>query len=215
MVDANRIVLTPTQAGLDGRDQQGDGRRHRGRRKRIDALGTREPTIVREGARPDPRPGARPAGSGGAQGADRPAPPSSNSSWSISTSPRRSVAGGPRADRQPDPALWRRRPARRIAVQRRAIITGDSARPTPSRPTTRMTSARPSDQVRQRRRPPLRPGDAGQCRQAVRDHPRQCRALGAEHQRADPRRHGADPRQFHRRKRQCSSPSRCGRARCR
>ena len=47
------------------------------------------------------------------------------------------------------------------------------------------------------RRAPVRPRDPGECRQAVRDHPRRQGSVGAQHQRADPRRPGANQRQFH------------------
>ena len=88
-----------------------------------------------------------------------------------------------------------------IAVKRRVMVSGDQ-----------LVDARQAfdqdgaagrvDQVQHRRRAPLRPRDAGKCRQAVRHHPRQQGAVGAQHQRTDPRRAGADHGQLHRRKRQ-------------
>ena len=50
VVDGSRFVLTPTQAGLDQAVTQAMDSATEVVRKRIDALGTREPTIVREGA---------------------------------------------------------------------------------------------------------------------------------------------------------------------
>ena len=49
VVNVDRFVLTPTKAGIDAGDRQRDGRRDRSRPPRIDALGTREPTIIRQG----------------------------------------------------------------------------------------------------------------------------------------------------------------------
>jgi len=50
MLDGNRIVLTPTQAGIDQAITQAMDTATEVVRKRIDALGTREPTIIRQGA---------------------------------------------------------------------------------------------------------------------------------------------------------------------
>ena len=62
--------------------------------------------------------------------------------------------------------------------------------------------------------PALRRGDAAECRQALRHHPRRPGDLGAAHPRADPRRHRPDLRQLHRPGRQrprgaCCAPARC------
>ena len=51
VVDGSRFVLTPTQAGLDQAVSQAMDTATEVVRKRIDALGTREPTIIRQGAR--------------------------------------------------------------------------------------------------------------------------------------------------------------------
>lgn len=48
--DGNRIVLTPTQAGIDLAVSQAMDTATEVVRKRIDALGTREPTIIRQGS---------------------------------------------------------------------------------------------------------------------------------------------------------------------
>ena len=48
--DGNRFVLTPTQAGIDQAVTQAMDTATEVVRKRIDALGTREPTIIRQGA---------------------------------------------------------------------------------------------------------------------------------------------------------------------
>ena len=56
--------------------------------------------------------------------------------------------------------------------------------------------------LRRRRRQALRQGDAGECRSALRHRAGQQGGLGAGHPRADPRRHRADQRQFHRAARQ-------------
>jgi preprotein translocase subunit SecD len=48
--DGNRIVLTPTKAGIDQAITQAMDTATEVVRKRIDALGTREPTIIRQGA---------------------------------------------------------------------------------------------------------------------------------------------------------------------
>jgi preprotein translocase subunit SecD len=74
VVDGTRFVLTPTQSGIDTAVSSAMDSAIDVVRKRIDALGTREPTIIREGATPSSssRCSAR--------------PPSSNSSWS--TRPR-------------------------------------------------------------------------------------------------------------------------------
>jgi len=50
VVDGNRFVLTPTQAGIDLAVKQAMETATEVVRKRIDALGTREPTIIRQGA---------------------------------------------------------------------------------------------------------------------------------------------------------------------
>ena len=50
VVDGNRIVLTPTKAGIDQAVTQAMDSATEVVRKRIDALGTREPTIIRQGA---------------------------------------------------------------------------------------------------------------------------------------------------------------------
>ena len=50
VVDGNRFVLTPTQAGIDQAVAQAMDTAVEVVRKRIDALGTREPTIIRQGA---------------------------------------------------------------------------------------------------------------------------------------------------------------------
>jgi len=50
VLDGNRIVLTPTQAGIDLAVTQAMDTATEVVRKRIDALGTREPTIIRQGA---------------------------------------------------------------------------------------------------------------------------------------------------------------------
>ena len=50
VLDGNRIVLTPTQAGVDLAVSQAMDTATEVVRKRIDALGTREPTIIRQGA---------------------------------------------------------------------------------------------------------------------------------------------------------------------
>ena len=51
VVDGSRFVLTQTQNGLDNAVTQAMDSATEVVRKRIDAIGTREPTIVREGAR--------------------------------------------------------------------------------------------------------------------------------------------------------------------
>jgi preprotein translocase subunit SecD len=50
VLDGNRIVLTPTKAGLDFAVSQAMDTATEVVRKRIDALGTREPTIIRQGS---------------------------------------------------------------------------------------------------------------------------------------------------------------------
>ena len=50
VLDGNRIVLTPTKAGIDLAVTQAMDTATEVVRKRIDALGTREPTIIRQGA---------------------------------------------------------------------------------------------------------------------------------------------------------------------
>ncbi|MCZ8017504.1 protein translocase subunit SecD [Novosphingobium sp.] len=50
VLDGNRIVLRPTQAGIDLAISQAMDTATEVVRKRIDALGTREPTIIRQGA---------------------------------------------------------------------------------------------------------------------------------------------------------------------
>jgi preprotein translocase subunit SecD len=50
LVDGNRIVMTPTQAGLRSFINEAMNGAHDVVMKRIDALGTREPTIVRQGS---------------------------------------------------------------------------------------------------------------------------------------------------------------------
>jgi preprotein translocase subunit SecD len=50
VLDGNRVVLTPTQAGIDADVSRAMDTATEVVRKRIDALGTREPTIIRQGA---------------------------------------------------------------------------------------------------------------------------------------------------------------------
>ncbi|MBS0477199.1 MAG: protein translocase subunit SecD [Proteobacteria bacterium] len=50
VLDGNRIVMTPTQAGVDQAVTQAMETATEVVRKRIDALGTREPTIIRQGS---------------------------------------------------------------------------------------------------------------------------------------------------------------------
>jgi preprotein translocase subunit SecD len=50
VVDGNRFVLTPTQEGIDQAVSQAMDTAVEVVRKRIDALGTKEPTIIRQGA---------------------------------------------------------------------------------------------------------------------------------------------------------------------
>jgi preprotein translocase subunit SecD len=50
VVDGNRFILTPTKAGIDLAVTQAMDTATEVVRKRIDALGTREPTIIRQGA---------------------------------------------------------------------------------------------------------------------------------------------------------------------
>ena len=83
-----------------------------------------------------------------------------------------------------------------MAVNRRVMVSGDQ-----------LTDAKQGfDQdgrpivdhhVQRGRRAAFRAGHPGECQQAVRDHPRRQGPVGAEHQRADPRRPRADQRQFH------------------
>ena len=68
--------------------------------------------------------------------------------------------------------------------------------------------------LRRRRRQALRQGDAGECGPALRHRPRQQGDLGAGDPRADPGRHRADQRQFHRAagqrsRRAAPRPARC------
>jgi preprotein translocase subunit SecD len=80
VVDGNRFVLTPTQEGIDQAVSQAMDTAVEVVRKRIDGLGTKEPTILRQGAQrivvqvpglQDPQ-RSRPCWA---------RPPSSNSSW--------------------------------------------------------------------------------------------------------------------------------------
>jgi preprotein translocase subunit SecD len=50
VVNSQEFVLTPTQAGIDAAVEQAMGDATEVVRKRIDALGTREPTIIRQGS---------------------------------------------------------------------------------------------------------------------------------------------------------------------
>ena len=82
VVDGSRFEMTPTQAGLDQAVTQAMDTATEVVRKRIDALGTREPTIIRSGAQrivsrfPGSKIRLRSKTCWGR-------PPSSNSSWSI------------------------------------------------------------------------------------------------------------------------------------
>ena len=69
--------------------------------------------------------------------------------------------------------------------------------------------------LQQQRRAPLRPGDAGECRQAVRHRARQRGDLGAGDPRADPRRLRARSPATSPSRRPTISPSCCAPARCR
>ena len=162
-------------------------------RRRIDPGGTKEITVITEGG---DRilvqvPGRR--GPRSAQEIDRP-------DRAARVQARRPVGqsagrpAGPRPARQPGAADGRRH--RRHGGQ----APGDGVgRPADRRPAG-LRPGRPAGhqhQVQHRRRPPLRPGHAGKYRQAVRDHPRRQDPVGAEHQRADPRRQRPDHGQLH------------------
>ena len=109
--DGSRIVMRPTQAGLDDGDRSGDGGRARGHRPPDQRARHARADDHPPGRQPDPRPGARPAGSRGAEGADRPHRPARVQAGRSERHPD-AAASRPRADRQPDPALCRGRPER-------------------------------------------------------------------------------------------------------
>ena len=179
VMDSTRVVMAPTEAGNKQALQRRDDRRARRRPPPHRPAGHQGNHRHQPGRDADPGPGARSRGSRGAEGADR---PDRAARIQACRARRRSCtgSGGPRPARRPGPADGRRhrehrrqapgdglgRPAgRRVAGLRRAECAGDQ------------------HQVQLGRRPPLRANDAGECRKAVRDHPRRPGAVGAQHQR--------------------------------
>ena len=59
------ITITPTEPGLQHRIGNAIGAAIETVRRRVDAMGTAEANIVRQGTEPHPRAGAGPAGHGG------------------------------------------------------------------------------------------------------------------------------------------------------
>ena len=197
---------------FDARRADSDRRRDRSRRckdamtvardvvrRRIDPQGTKEVTVINQGERRIlvQVPGRR--GPRGAQAADRPDRAARvQAGRPDRRSRRRSPQGRAPAGSQVLPMADG---TGAIAVKRRVMVSGDQ-----------LIDAKQGfdqdgqpvvvDHLQHGRRAALRPRHPGERRQAVRDHPRRQGAVGAEHQRADPRRPGADQRQLHRRKRQ-------------
>ena len=169
-------------------DQSGDGggaRRHRPPHQRArHARADDHPP----GRQPHPGPGARPAGSRGAEAADRPHRPARVQAGRRTVTQRAAARSG-RAARQPDPAAMpkaarmpHRRPAPRDHHRRADRQRASRISTSRTLPAVRLSFDTAGSHA-------LRPGDPGECRQAVRDHPRQCRHLRAQHPRADPGRH--------------------------
>ena len=137
MVDGNRIVLTPTQAGLEAGAQGALTVARDVIRRRIDPGGTEE---ITSSARATNRivvqvPG--PPGPRGAQGADRPDRAARVQAGRPNAIRRRS----PRAARRPGSQILPMPTGGGIAVQRRAIITGDQLADA-SRASTRTAAGR-------------------------------------------------------------------------
>ena len=211
VVDSTRIVLTPTQSASAKALKDAMTVARDVVRRRIDPQGTKEVTVINQGDRrilvqvpgvEDPE---------ALKSLDRPDRPPR---IQARRPHRRPAAGasGPGPAGQPGAAARRRHRGDggqapgdglgRPADRRQAVVR-------PGRP------AGGVDHLQFRRRAPFRPGHAGERQQAVRHHPRRKGPVGAQHQRADPRRPGADHRQFHRRKRQCARHSAWPRASCR
>ena len=188
VVDSTRIVLTPTPSGTAQALKDAMSVARDVVRRRIDPGGTKEITVVTEG---NNRilvevPGVE--NPEAAQEADRPDRPARVQAGRPFGQPRRRPAG-PRAAGQPGAADGRRH------RRDRGQAPGDGLGRPADRRQAGLRPGRPAghrDHLQHRRRAALRPGDAGECRQAVRDHPRRQGPVGAEHQRADPRRQRAD-----------------------
>ena len=182
-------------------------------RRRIDPQGTKEITVINQGDRPDP--GRRCPGVEDPEALKQLIGQTARLEFKLVdlTADPHQVAAGPRAGRAARCCRWPTAPAS-IAVKRRVMVSGDQlidakqSFDQDGRPVVSIT-------LQHRRRAPLRPGDPGERQQAVRDHPRRQGAVGAEHQRADPRRAGADQRQLHRRDRQPARDRAAPRASCR
>ncbi len=212
VVNSQEFVLTPTEAGLNVAIERAMGDATENVRRRIDALGTREPTIIRQGSDrivvqvpglKDPTALKELIGKTGKlefRLVDMQADPTQ-------------VAQGVAPDG--DILLPDAETGGKIAVSDVAMITGDQLINANQQFSPQDGRPEGDDPARRRREQALRQGDHRECRQAVRDHRRQCRHLGTAHQRADPRRPGEHHRRVHRRQRQPARDSRCDRASCR
>ena len=150
------------------------------------------------GHRPDPRRGS---GRRGSRGAEEPDRPDRAPGIQAGRPDRRPEPGraGPCSGGKPGPADGRGR------RQHRGQAPGDGFGRPAGRRQADLRPGRPRrrfHQLQHRGRAAFRPRHAGKRQQAFRDHPRRQGSVGAEHQRADPWRAGADQRELHGRDRQ-------------
>ena len=195
------ITITPTEPGLQQRIANAIGAAIETVRRRVDAMGTAEAQIVRQGSEPHPGAGAGAAGHRPAQGADR-------------------QDGAPDLPRgAPDDLGRARRSKTRVPAGYRIYPGGDREegaqllRETPVVRGEELVDAQPG--FDQRTNEPIisfrfnnvgcaqvRQVHQGQRRPPVRHRARRQGDLGARDPRADPRRLGPDQRQLHGRDRQ-------------
>ena len=216
VVDAGNglIRLTPTEPAIVERIRQSVEQSIQIVERRVNELGTVEPSIQRQGV---DRilvqvPGLQDPSRlkellGKTAKLDLPAGRSDHAD--------RAGAAGQRAAgfRAAQEHQGREQPALRDREARRRLGRGPHRRAARLRPAQRRADRHLP--LQQQRRAPLRPGDAGERRQAVRHRARQRGDLGAGDPRADPRRLGPDFRQLHRAGARTTSPSCCAPARCR
>ena len=173
---ATGSCMRPTQAGLDAAIDNAMDVAREVIDRRINALGTLEPTIIRQGSN---RIVVQVPGLQDPEALKALIGRTARLEFKMvneNVTPEQ-LQAGPRAGRQPDPADRGRRPHRRPAP-RDHHRRHDRRRPPGFRPdrTARPTSSCRFDTTGSQ---PLRPRHPGECRPAVRDHPRQCRHLRA------------------------------------
>ena len=188
--DNDQIIMRPTQAGLDNAITSAMEVARDVIDRRINSLGTLEPTIIQQG---DNRIVVQVPGMQDPEALKRLIGRTARLEFRMvdqTATPEMLQAG-----RAPvGSVILPTAEGGRIAVQRRAMISGDQI--ADARQDFDQQDGTPNVVISfdVDRRPPLRPGDSGECRPALRDHPRRRRPLLSRHPRADPRRPGDDLR---------------------